>query len=116
MREIHSSIQHRRWFSGENVDLFIHLDKKFRIKAIELCYQKLLDEHVILIKATGSISHVRVDDGECQGYAYKQSPVITSEDPIPDSEALYIVLQYLKRLDVLMRKQVLRFVSRYCKE
>lgn len=54
----------RRWFSDDSMDLFVFLDQEEQLVQLQLCYDKLNDEHVLSWKKESGFSHDRIDDGQ----------------------------------------------------
>ncbi len=69
----------RRWFSDDYFDLIVWQDEKGGILRFELCYDKGVDEHVLVWNRQAGHKHLKVDDGEGLPGHYKMTPVYVSD-------------------------------------
>lgn len=65
----------KRWFSCQDMDLFIWFDKGTPIRFL-LSYDKQTTEHAIRWTQDIGFQHFQVDDGESTPGRYKQSPLL----------------------------------------
>ncbi len=64
----------RRWFTSDYFDLFVRYNADNQIAGFDLCYDKHVNERVLVCRDDGSLHHHRVDDGESNLYS-KMTPV-----------------------------------------
>ena len=69
----------RLWFSDQNHDLFIWLDKLHEPMAFQLSYNKIDDEHCICWHCDKGFSHDRIDSGEDPEGSYKMTPIMVPD-------------------------------------
>lgn len=57
----------RRWFTDEDMDLYLWFDENDELRHLQLCYDKLRVERVLSWNEDIGYSHDRVDGGEHRG-------------------------------------------------
>lgn len=65
----------KRWFSSEEMDLFIWYENN-KIISFQLCYDKEKNEKAISWHKDKGLQHQRVDDGENRPGHYKATPIL----------------------------------------
>ena len=83
LREINNTRQEsgelrRRWFSGEEMDLYVWLNDEEVIVAYQLTYDKPHSEKAVVWKEEEGISHLGVDDGSNPG-GHPGSPLLVPD-------------------------------------
>lgn len=69
----------RRWFSDNNLDLYIWDDKNNDIFEIQICFNKDSDEQVLTWNKESGLSCHMVDSGSTSPIKMKSSPILTKE-------------------------------------
>ena len=69
----------RRWFTDDDLDLFIWFDEKDDIVGFELCYDKPGTPRAICWGRESGYSHFRVDEGETRPGKAKATPILCSD-------------------------------------
>ena len=70
--------QSRRWFTDNDMDLFIWFSKQAPI-GFQLSYNKQADEKALCWESKKGFQHYSVDSGEIEPIRYKMSPIYTSD-------------------------------------
>ncbi|RKX76524.1 MAG: hypothetical protein DRP87_11705 [Spirochaetes bacterium] len=76
----------RRWFTDDFFDLFVWYDKRGKISAFQLSYDKVSGERVITWRRRGGYMHAGVDGGEELATSH-MTPILVS-DGVFDSRAV----------------------------
>lgn len=82
----HPGEGHRRWFRDDRFDLIVWY-RNGDVIGFQLCYDTNAVERAITWYATGSFSHMKVDDGE-RPIRRKGSPVLVSDGEFDASRVL----------------------------
>jgi hypothetical protein len=72
----------RRWFTDEELDLFVWYDAQDRVCRFELCYGKPSDEHALAWQEGTGLTHSRVDDGEATPLS-NRTPIVVPDGAFP---------------------------------
>jgi len=97
----------RRWFSEEDFDLIVWLDRLNRIIGFQLCYDIPDDERALTWKKKVGYTHHRVDSGERnRGHAVKATPVLVSDGVFEHAR----IAECFKRHSILINKRIAKFV------
>ena len=83
---LHDGALRRRWFTDEQMDLYLWFDAAGELVRLQLCYDKLTLERVLHWRQGEGYRHDAIDDGEgVPGKA--RSPILVMDGPC-DVEAL----------------------------
>ena len=69
----------RRWFSSQDMDLTVWVEKDGTISGFELCYDKEKDERALRWLRGAGFLHERVDDGESRPGRFKGTPILVPD-------------------------------------
>lgn len=69
----------RRWFTSDELDLFVWCDGSGRVNAFQLYYDKPRSEHALVWKRDARSGHFAVDDGEGRALRHKGSPILVTD-------------------------------------
>jgi hypothetical protein len=72
----------RRWFTSEDIDLFVWVAEDGVPSGFQLCYDKQHREHALTWTAAGGYSHMAVDGGESRPGRYKGTPILVANGTI----------------------------------
>ncbi len=100
----HDGEQQRRWFTCETADLYVWTDSS-GISAFELCYNKLVDEHVLTWRRGQGMKHARIDDGE-QNIFQKRTPIAGKDGAL---DLAYLAMHF-EELAAHVDPSVYRFI------
>lgn len=70
----------RRWFSDNDLDLYVWLGEDGGIVQFQLCYDKGRDEQALTWRPDTGLTRHAVDDGEGGIYRMKSTPVLTGAE------------------------------------
>lgn len=73
-----SRSQFRRWFTDNDMDLFVWFSKQAPV-GFQLSYNKQTDEKALCWESEKGFQHFSVDSGEVEPIRYKMSPIYTSD-------------------------------------
>jgi hypothetical protein len=81
LREISSARQvpgdeKRRWFTSENLDLYVWVDEEGAPLGFQLCYDKVFREHALSWTEGAGYSHMAIDDGASRPARHKGTPIL----------------------------------------
>lgn len=97
---------HRRWFTDEQMDLFVWSGENESFSGYQLSYDKTIDEKAITYKPNNGYLHNAIDDGTRPGQ-YPSSPMLVA-DGFFDAERVRV--EFLRRATDL-DERVVRFVD-----
>ena len=82
MREVAVSwaLEHRRWFSDDQFDLFVWFDADGGISWFELCYDRSDIERALTWTPARGYAHWRVSTGDGAGMNYDMTPILVPDD------------------------------------
>lgn len=69
----------RRWFSDENLDLYVWYDNSDEISEFQISYNKHSNEQVLTWNNKSGLSNHGVDSGSTDPRKMKSSPIMTEE-------------------------------------
>ena len=72
----------KRWFQDDYFDLFIWFDAHDTIQSVQLCYDRLRNEHTFTWRREYGFQHARIEDGESSPVR-NRAPLMVMNGPFP---------------------------------
>lgn len=98
--------QRKRWFTCNEMDLFVWHDDSRKIISFQLCYDKLQNEKALMWTREAKFSHFYVDEGAQPGN-HPASPLFAEHSHFDNRAIVDSFVQHSKQIE----QQVVEFVT-----
>jgi hypothetical protein len=78
----------RRWFTSQNMDLFVWTSDEGSPIGFQLCYDKQSREHALTWTDAVGFGHTAVDGGESRPGRYKGAPILVANGAVDTGHIL----------------------------